>query len=95
MAIRSSGAGPITVISHGILTQVQGLLSDASFYRLEINIRMATVLGFVGAGGLGQEILGSMRILAYPEVAAQVICLILLVALIDIVSAFMRKRITL
>lgn len=93
MAIRSSGAGQIAVISHGILAQLQGLYCDLILYRFEINVRTATVLGFVGAGGLGQEILGAMRILAYQEVAAQIILLLVLVAAIDLLSTCIRRRI--
>ena len=92
MAIRSTGAGNIALISHGILAQVQGLFYDVILYRFEINIRTATILGFVGAGGLGQEILSAMRTLAYQEVAAQLCILILIIAAIDALSAFIRRR---
>lgn len=93
MAIRSTGAHNFQIISHGVLPQLQAIFCDLALYRLEVNIRTAIVLGFIGAGGLGQELLGAMRILAYQEVAAQLLLLIIVVGIIDIATHAIRKKV--
>jgi phosphonate transport system permease protein len=61
-------------------------------YRWECAIRSSVVLGFVGAGGLGQEMDNSMKMFKGSEVATMLIVFILLVALADRVSAWLRKE---
>lgn len=92
LAVQASGAHAFQVITHGILAQVSPQCMDATLYRLEINVRSAIILGFIGAGGLGQELIGSMRILAYQEVCAQLLLLIALVTLVDGLSRLVRKK---
>ena len=62
-----------------------------SLYRWEINIRMAAVLGFVGAGGLGQQMDNSMKMFNGSEVATMLLVFMLLVGLADAASAWLRK----
>jgi phosphonate transport system permease protein len=66
-------------------------LTSYTIYRWECAIRASTVLGFVGAGGLGQQMDNSMRMFNGSEVATMLIVFILLVGLADLLSTWMRR----
>src|SRR5215468_9499966 len=89
--IRATGAGRLPEIIFGVLPQVVPLWSSFALYRLETNVRSATTLGIVGAGGIGQTLYESIRAFHYAETAAQMIIVIATVVLIDMVSAWLRK----
>jgi phosphonate transport system permease protein len=75
----------------GIIPQVMPLWSSLTLYRLETNVRSATTLGIVGAGGIGQTLYESIRSFQYGQTAAQVIIVVVTVMLIDLLSARLRK----
>jgi len=75
----------------GVVPQVTPLWSSLTLYRLETNVRSATTLGIVGAGGIGQTLYESIRSFHYAETAAQVITVVLAVMAIDLLSARLRK----
>src|ERR1700682_113541 len=89
--IRATGAGRIPEIIFGVLPQVVPLWSSSALSRLEPNVRSATTLGIVGAGGIGQTLYESIRSFHYAETAAQMIIVIATVAAIDLLSARIRK----
>jgi phosphonate transport system permease protein len=89
--IRSTGAGQVEEVIFGIIPQVLPLWSSLTLYRLETNVRSATTLGIVGAGGIGQTLYESIRAFQYAETAAQVAIVVVTVVIIDIVSARLRK----
>lgn len=91
-AARSTGASPLQVVSHGILPQVFPQMADVSIYRWEYNFRASTVMGMVGAGGIGFELMSSLRIMQYQEVSAILLVILLMVTLVDGFSGFLRKR---
>ena len=74
-----------------MLPQVVPLWSSFILYRLETNVRSATTLGIVGAGGIGQTLYESIRSFHYAETAAQMIIVVVTVVAIDLVSARLRK----
>ncbi|MCG8696208.1 MAG: phosphonate ABC transporter, permease protein PhnE [Minwuiales bacterium] len=90
--IRSTGAGRIQEIVYGVIPQVMPLWSSFSLYRFETNVRSATVLGIVGAGGIGFTFYESFRSFQYDRASAIIIVVVIAVTLIDIVSAQLRKR---
>jgi len=92
-SIISTGATKIQIITRGIIPQVKPLFINYSFYYLENNFRAATVLGLVGAGGIGMELLTSMRLFKNQEVLAILIIMVLMVVVIDRLSAYIRKRV--
>lgn len=92
-AIVSTGANKIQVIVRGILPQVKPLFINYMLYYLENNFRAATVLGLVGAGGIGMELITSMRLFRNQEVLTILIIMVTIVTLIDRFSAYIRKRI--
>ena len=91
-AARSVGATEPQVIVHSILPQVFPQMADVTFYRWEYNFRASLVLGAVGAGGLGLEIISALRILKYQQVSALLIIVLGLVTLVDGLSSYLRKK---
>ncbi|MCT8974805.1 phosphonate ABC transporter, permease protein PhnE [Microbaculum sp. A6E488] len=89
--IRATGATRLQEIIYGVLPQVLPLWISFSLYRFETNVRSATVLGIVGAGGIGQIMFESIRGFYYAETAAILIIVVITVSIIDIVSQRLRK----
>ena len=87
-----NGAGRMQAFFYGLLPQNVMELTSYTVYRWECAIRSSVVLGFVGAGGLGQELDNSMKMFNGGEVSTMLLVFILLVALADAVSAFFRRR---
>jgi len=92
-AIVSTGANKIQIVVRGIFPEVKPLFVNYSLYYLENNFRAATVLGLVGAGGIGMELITSMRLFKSREVLTILIIMILMVTIIDRFSAYIRKKI--
>jgi len=91
-AVRATGASRIKVIRYAVLPQVFSQMADVAIYRWEYNFRASTVMGMVGAGGIGFELIGSLRILRYQEVSAILLIILVMVTLIDQIGAQLRKR---
>ena len=81
----------IQEVIFGVIPQVMPMWSSFTLYRLETNVRSATTLGIVGAGGIGQTLYESIRAFQYAETAAQVIVVVVTVIVLDLVSARIRK----
>ena len=91
-AARASGATSFQVLYHAVLPQVMPQFADVSIYRWEYNFRASTVMGMVGAGGIGFELMGSLRIMQYQEVSAILIVILVMVTLVDGLSGRLRKH---
>lgn len=91
-AADAAGATRLQVLWHAVLPQVLPQFADVSIYRWEYNFRASTVMGMVGAGGIGFELMGSLRIMQYQEVSAILIVILLMVTLVDSLSGYLRKR---
>ena len=90
-ALLRNGAGRIQTFFYSVLPGNASELTSYTIYRWECAIRASTVLGFVGAGGLGQQMDNSMRMFNGSEVATMLIVFMLLVGLADLVSTWMRR----
>ena len=92
-AIEATGAGPAQVLTYGVVPQVVPTLWGISVFRWDINIRESTILGLVGAGGIGLKLNASMAVLAWDQVT--VILLLILGAVIasEWVAAWVRRTI--
>jgi phosphonate transport system permease protein len=90
-AILESGGGRLSAFLYGILPVSLHELVSYSVYRWECAIRASVVMGFVGAGGLGQQMELSMRMLAGGEVSTMLVVFLLLVLLADAISAVLRR----
>ncbi len=89
--IRSSGANALEEIVYGVIPQVLPLWISYTLYRFESNVRSASVVGMVGAGGIGVILWEIIRGFYYAETCAVMIIIIVCVSLIDLVSARIRK----
>ncbi len=93
-AMQAVGASKRQVIQYGVLPQAAPLLVSYTLLLFEGNVRGATILGLVGAGGIGLELTTAMRMYDYGHLSAIIICIIVLVTAIDQGSALIRRRIT-
>ena len=91
-AAHAAGATRFQVITHGVLTQVLPQIADVTIYRWEYNFRASTVMGMVGAGGIGFELMGSLRLMKYDEVSALLIVILVMVTIVDGIGVYLRKR---
>jgi len=90
--IRAMGANKLAEVVYGIFPQVMPLWLSYSLYRFESNVRSASVVGMVGAGGIGVVLYEVIRSFQYAQTCAVLIMLALTVTLIDMFSAWLRKR---
>jgi phosphonate transport system permease protein len=89
--IRATGATPTQEAVFGVIPQVMPLWISYSLYRFESNVRSATVLGIVGAGGIGQIFYEVIRGFYYAQTAAIILIVIASVTVLDIISQRLRK----
>jgi len=93
-ALASTGAGRLQVFSHAVVPTVLPSLLGIALYRLDENIRSSLVLGFVGAGGIGFQLLSAMNLFDYPTVSLLLIMTFVIVIGAERMSAWLRKRVT-
>lgn len=93
-AIESTGAGRLKVLLVGVLPQVMPVIWGTTVYRWDINIRESTVLGFVGAGGIGIQLYSSINQFQWDEVAVILLAVFGVVIVSEFVSAAVRQKIT-
>lgn len=91
-AIRATGATRLQVLRFGILPQVLPLFLSYVLYRFESNVRAATVLGFVGAGGIGLYLQTYLRMIDYPAASTVLLVTVVMVMVVDFASARIRAR---
>jgi len=94
VAMQAVGASKRQVVQYGVLPQAGPLLVSYTLLLFEGNVRGATILGMVGAGGIGLELTTAMKMYDYGHLSAIVICIIVLVTVIDQASAVIRRKIT-
>ena len=92
-SIKASGGSKINELTFGVIPQVMPTITSYWLYRFEINLRASAVLGVVGAGGVGQELINQLRFRDFPRAGTVLICTILLVLTADTISAAIRNRI--
>ncbi|MBA3999777.1 MAG: phosphonate ABC transporter, permease protein PhnE [Brevundimonas sp.] len=90
--VRATGAGRLHEIVWGVIPQVAPLWTSFALYRFESNSRAATVLGLIGAGGIGQLLFENIQSFNYATVSAIAIVIVIAVTMIDMLSQAMRKR---
>lgn len=91
-ALRQGGSGRVAAFAYGTLPAVWPQLVAYILYRWENNIRMASVLGFVGAGGLGQMLYFSLSLFQQAQAATVILAMLVLVLGVDTLSAWARQR---
>ncbi|MGP0223606.1 phosphonate ABC transporter, permease protein PhnE [Paenarthrobacter sp. NCHU4564] len=93
-ALTAVGANKRQIISYAVLPQAAPLLVSYTLLLFEGNVRGATILGLVGAGGIGLELTTAMRMYDYGHLCAIIISIVVLVTIIDRVSAFIRAKLS-
>jgi phosphonate transport system permease protein len=90
--VRSTGASWLACMRFAVLPQVAAGFAGYSLLRFEINVREASVMGFVGAGGIGQELIVAVRKFYYSDVSAILLMIVVTVFVIDIGTGWIRGR---
>ncbi len=91
-AARAAGASPFQVITHAVIPQVLPQLSDITIYRWEYHFRASAVLGIVGAGGIGFEMMAALRLIQYDQVSAILLAVLACVVVVDSIGSWLRKQ---
>lgn len=91
-AARMTGASRLKVIAYALVPDVLPSLASVALYMWEFNVRSSTVLGIVGAGGIGQELKNSMDLLLFPRLFTILLIILAMVTVIDQFSAWLRRR---
>ena len=92
-ALTMTGAGRLAVFSHAVIPTVMPSLLGITLYRLDENIRSSLILGFVGAGGIGFQLLTAMNLFQYRTVSMLLILTFIIVVGAERISAALRQRI--
>ena len=92
-ALLATGASKMQVLVYAILPQVLPEFITLCLYRWELNFRSATILGIVGAGGIGFELVTSMRLFMYPDMTTILLVILAMVTAVDSISSYIRAKI--
>ena len=92
-SIKSSGGSKINELFFGVVPQVMPTITSYWLYRFEINFRASAVLGVVGAGGVGAELINQLRFRDFPRAGTVLVVTIMMVLIVDTISAAIRRRI--
>ncbi|PSP55741.1 phosphonate ABC transporter, permease protein PhnE [Halobacteriales archaeon QS_1_67_19] len=92
-AIRATGAGPGKVLIYAIAPQVKPAFVGVSTYRWDINVRASTIIGFVGAGGIGVALTTSINTFAWDKVATILLAILGVVIFSEVFSAYVRRKV--
>jgi phosphonate transport system permease protein len=92
--VRSTGSRLVDVVRFAALPQVVSTFASYTLLRFEINVRSGTVVGMVGAGGIGQDLFVAIRKFYYTDVSAILLMIIVCVMLIDILTERIRHRLS-
>lgn len=90
--VRATGAGPMNEVVWGVIPQVIPLWASYALYRFESNTRAATILGLIGAGGIGQVLIQNIRSFEYGKTATILLIIIAAVTAVDLISQMLRRR---
>lgn len=92
-SLQATGASRLQILFYGIVPQVLPQFVAYTLYRWEVNIRVAAVLGFVGAGGLGQRIHIAISLFLENQLLTLILAIYILVTVVDYLSAYLRRKV--
>lgn len=92
-AVRAAGASPVAVLIYGVLPQIKPAIVGLAVYRWDINVRSASILGFVGAGGIGTQLFLAIDSFAWRSVAMVLIAILGVVLISETISAYTRRAV--
>ncbi len=93
-ALEAGGAGRVVAFRYALLPELLPAWASQALYLFEFNVRASTVLGVVGAGGIGQELKASMDLLDFARLATIIAVILVAVTLIDTLSGWIRRRLS-
>lgn len=93
-AVRATGATRLQTVVYGVVPQIVAPYISFTMYRWDINVRMSTIIGFVGGGGIGFLLQQNIGLLNYKAAAAQMLAIAIVVASMDYISSQLRERFT-
>jgi phosphonate transport system permease protein len=91
-AVETTGAGRVTAIAYALLPDIAPIVLSTTLFWWEFNVRASTVLGVVGAGGIGQELKNSMDLLDFPRLFTIIAVILIVVTILDLVSGWLRAK---
>jgi phosphonate transport system permease protein len=91
-AVETTGAGRITAVVYALLPDIAPIVLSTTLFWWEFNVRASTVLGVVGAGGIGQELKNSMDLLDFPRLFTIIAVILIVVTVLDFVSGWLRAK---
>jgi len=92
-AIRATGATRLQTVIYGVIPQIVPPYISFTMYRWDINVRMSTIIGFAGGGGIGFLLIQNINLLNYRAASAQMLAIAIVVALMDYLSSYMREKV--
>lgn len=90
--VRAAGGNWVQAMRFGVLPQILPNLTSFTLWRFEINVRNSAIIGFVGAGGIGEAVFTAVRLLHYEDISALLILLVVTVSVIDQICGTLRHR---
>jgi len=93
-AIQSTGAGWLQTVVYAVIPQIVPPYIAFTMYRWDINVRMSTIIGFVGGGGIGLLLQQQINLLRYRDAGVAVLSIAIVVSLLDYASAYIREKLT-
>jgi phosphonate transport system permease protein len=91
-AVETTGAGRVTAVAYALLPEIAPIVLSTTLFWWEFNVRASTVLGVVGAGGIGQELKNSMDLLDFPRLFTIIAVILIVVTVLDFVSGWLRAK---
>lgn len=92
-SLKASGANKIKTLVFAVIPQIMPAFLSLILYRFELNLRSASILGLIGAGGIGTPLIFAIQTRSWDRVGIILIGLVLMVAIVDLISGSIRKRI--
>lgn len=92
-AIKATGATRLQTIIYAVIPQIVPPYISFTMYRWDINVRMSTIIGFAGGGGIGFLLIQNINLLNYRAASAQMLAIAIVVAMMDFLSSYMRERV--
>jgi phosphonate ABC transporter permease subunit PhnE len=92
-AIKATGATRLQTVIYAVIPQIVPPYISFTMYRWDINVRMSTIIGFAGGGGIGFLLIQNINLLNYRAASAQMVAIAIVVALMDFLSSYMREKV--
>ena len=92
-AVKATGATRLQTIMYAVIPQIIPPYISFTMYRWDINVRMSTIIGFAGGGGIGFLLIQNINLLNYRAASAQMLAIAIVVAMMDFLSSYMRERV--